>query len=376
MVSIHIEGWKGGKPAYLEVREFNLDSYDLLGVKVVFHPAAGISRPPVLTGLPESVEVRTGDTLKLSAQASDPDGALAFHAWTFSDWDNPDGDTVDVTGALIDSSASLSAAHVYSIPGNYLAILTVSDSMSTVKDSVKVSVKARDGSQPLEADAGTDMTVATDSIITLTGKVKAGSGTVTGYAWKFGGEGFSTASLPGDTSATMPRQPGRFTVVLKATDDSGQSDIDTAVFTVVASGNAQLAALRLGGTGLDPAFKSVTEFYTASVPFETICLKLGAITQHRAAKVKVGALDLGAADSAEVDLAVGENVVEVVVLSQSGVQKKYQVAVTRRRTRRPASIPWRFPLASSRHIPSGHGGVHGRGGERHRFVGIYGSSTG
>lgn len=337
-VSIRIEGVKDGKPAYLEVRGFNLASHDLLDAQVIFHPAAGISRPPALTDLKHAAQIRAGDTLSLTASARDPDGPLAFYAWNCAGAATP-----EITVTLSDSAATITGTHVYPTPGEYLAILSVSDAMTIVRDTVRVSVKpASFGALPLETDAGGNAMVATDSLLTLHGKAKGGSGPVVGYAWKIGigsnnlgsagalGD-FGPMTPGGDTTFAAPSMPGTFAAVLLGVDSAGQSDKDTAVFTVVASANANLAALRLGGAELDPVFKPATELYTASVPFGALSVNLGAATAHKAATVKVGARYLGPGDSARIDLQVGENAVEAVVLSQSGVQKRYQVTVTRRK---------------------------------------------
>ena len=130
----------------------------------------------------------------------------------------------------------------------------------------------------------------------------------------------------------MPLQPGTFTAVLRVSDSNGQSDTDWVSLTVSASTNAQLSALGLsGGMALDPAFKPETENYTASVPFETSQIGVGAMTLHPAASVKVGLEHVGVGDTVRTGLKVGDNLIELTVLSQSGVQKQYRVTVYRRK---------------------------------------------
>ena len=178
-------------------------------------------------------------TMNLSAAfdasaSTDSDGTIASYAWDF-------GDSKTGTG--------VSPTHVYTLPGSYVASLTVTDNRggtSTVTHSVTVTapnVAPTAAFTPTVTNLGvaTDATSSTDS-----------DGSIVSYAWDFGDS--STAS--GVTASHTYAAPGTFTIALTVTDNSGATNTVSHSVTVVAANVAPVAAFSSTTNSLTASFDS------------------------------------------------------------------------------------------------------------------------
>ncbi len=99
------------------------------------------NRPPTITQATPSAEaVDVGASITFTAQASDPDGNALTYTWNFGDG------TANGTGA--------SVTHAYSLPGRFIALLTVDDGHGGVVTNdgklifIQVKMKGTDVGQP------------------------------------------------------------------------------------------------------------------------------------------------------------------------------------------------------------------------------------
>src|SRR5207249_4827477 len=96
------------------------------------------------------------------------DGTLIAYAWSFGDGG---------------SASGMVASHMYTTPGTYSVILTVTDNSGLrSSDAAVVSVANR----PPVANAGPDQTASAGSAVTFNGSGSDPDGTVGSYGWDFG----------------------------------------------------------------------------------------------------------------------------------------------------------------------------------------------
>ena len=123
---------------------------------------------------------------------------------------------------------------------------------------------------------------------------------------------------------------GETTVSVVVTAEDGEAtQTYTVTVTRAGSGDASLSALSLSGVALAPAFASGTTAYTASVAHDVTQTTVSATASDGGASYEVrlnGVVD----QDRVVPLAVGSNVIEVVVTAQDGeTSQNYTVTVTR-----------------------------------------------
>jgi|GEM_PF-237165 len=169
-----------------------------------------------------------------ASASTDSDGTIASYAWDF-------GDSKTGTG--------VSPTHVYTLPGSYVASLTVTDNRggtSTVTHSVTVTAPnvaptAAFTSTATNLGVATDATSSTDS-----------DGSIVSYAWDFGDS--STAS--GVTASHTYAAAGTFTIALTVTDNSGATNTVSHSVTVIATNIAPVAAFSSTTNSLTASFDS------------------------------------------------------------------------------------------------------------------------
>jgi PKD repeat protein len=171
-------------------------------------PTAAASASPVSGTAPLTVGFD-------SSGSADPDGVIVSTEWTFGDG----------------STSSLPApAHVFTEPGDYAVILTVTDNDGlTATDSVLISASAPPNELPVAVAAAqptsgyAPLTVAFSSADSYDP-----DGVVVSTSWDFGDGGSSNASEP----VYVYNFPGQYTASLLVADDRGGQAATTVVIDV------------------------------------------------------------------------------------------------------------------------------------------------
>ena len=148
--------------------------------------------------------------------SSDVDGTIASYAWNFGNGQNGSGATPP--------------AVTYSLPGTYIATLTVTDNKGATGSATKTITVTRPPNQsPVANVTPTPATGAAPLLVQLS---SAGStdpdGAITGYAWNFGNGTTSTSPSP----SAVYNTPGTYTVSLTVTDNDGASAVKSITVSV------------------------------------------------------------------------------------------------------------------------------------------------
>jgi len=150
----------------------------------------------------------------------DRDGTIEFYRWNFGDG----------TSEIL----SISPTHVYSSKetsgGTYNVTLTVIDNNGTSANKV-IKIKVASSTENIlpVADAGGPYSGDVDSAIKFVGSGSTDDdGSISSWYWTFGDGGSSTLPDPSHTYT----QAGKYTAVLKVTDNSGGTDTISADVTV------------------------------------------------------------------------------------------------------------------------------------------------
>ncbi len=162
-------------------------------------------------------------------------------------------------------------------------------------------------------------------------------------------------------SATVALDVGENLIKAMVTsEDTSTTTIYMVTVTRAASTDATLSSLTLadsGGTGisLTPAFDPATGVYEAEVENDVETLTVTVAENHDGAEaVFVGAAGTGTPGEATQDLAVGENLVKVMVTAEDGTTVKiYMVTVTRQ-----SATVWTATVTVDRDgstVPAGYG---------------------
>jgi PKD repeat protein len=173
--------------------------------------------------------VSVGVEVVFDATASPDASLITEYRWTLID-----GQPLDLYGAIV--------KHTFSIQGDYLVGLQVTDSMGMwAFDSMTVHVVADTNAPPI-ADAGEDAIIKSGSVFQFNGSGSLDDGSGLGYLWTFLYNG--THVIAG---GVMPAYrfdiPGTYTVQLTVTDSGGLSASDTMTITVTkGSGPAGIAS--------------------------------------------------------------------------------------------------------------------------------------
>ncbi len=151
-----------------------------------------------------------------ASKSKDEDGQISYYEW----------DVGDAT-----KTQAVSFDHVYRNPGTYTVELKVRDNTSVGNnvgtDKITVVINAK----PV-ADAGPDVITSPGQNVKFSGSNSVDSdGSIASYEWTLEGKVISTS----ETFDYSFDKPGKYTITLKVTDNSGHSeafDYDNAIITV------------------------------------------------------------------------------------------------------------------------------------------------
>ena len=207
------------------------------GYNVGFRVMADVSA--ALSGLPTAsvTATPTNGTAALTvsfdgSSSRDDDGTLFSYAWDFGD-----GTSASGTNAV---------THLYSVPGNYVATLTVTDDdgfTATVSNRVSVLARTNNALAPVAQFTSTPSAGAAPCRVTFDGTASsAPGGTLAAWYWDFG-DGLIGS---GATAAHTYRQAGRYLTSLTVIDGFGLRDTRTGTVTVTGTGGNQAPRVEAG----------------------------------------------------------------------------------------------------------------------------------
>jgi PKD repeat protein len=207
--------WPGEFKATLTITDDDGKSaIDILNVTV-------LNRAPLASaGAPETVKVC--EVVYLNGTAQDLDGYIIEYEWDF----DGDGDYdwfASTTGMT---------THFYDSPGNYKAILTVTDNLLEQTVVVKNITVIELHMEPPIADAGSDQ-VAPIGQVLLKGTGFDPDGNIELYEWDFDGDGiYDWSSSDGGIVNYGYTAEDIFIASLRVTDDSGLSATDIVTIEI------------------------------------------------------------------------------------------------------------------------------------------------
>lgn len=183
------------------------------------------NNPPVINELQATQLSQlplVGDSITLSADASDPDGDSLVYSWRFDT--KPQGSKAALTG-----STGSSAEFTPDIQGGYVVRLTVSDGQDSVARTTDIEVS---GHPVPIADAGSGGKVETNEPIVLDGG--SSSGDQLTFFWDIVTQPpGSIAAVANPTSSQTEFTPdisGEYSVELTVTDDIGRTASERVTF--------------------------------------------------------------------------------------------------------------------------------------------------
>lgn len=156
--------------------------------------------------------------IQFQGTGTDGDGTIVGYAWTFGD-----GGT----------SSQQNPSHTYTSPGNYSALLTVTDDGGAT-GSASVAITVLTNRAPTASPSATPTSGTAPLPVQFTGVGSDPDGTITSYSWSFGDGGTSSLQSPTHTYAS----PGAYSAVLTVTDDGGATGSASVLVNVTAPVNA------------------------------------------------------------------------------------------------------------------------------------------
>ena len=156
-------------------------------------------------------------TVSFDGSASaDVDGTIASYAWNFGNGQNGTG--------------PIPVSPTYTLPGTYVATLTVTDNKgATGTASQTITVNRPPNVSPSATVAATPTTASAPALVQLS---SAGSvdpdGAISGYAWNFGNGSTSASPNP----SAIYNTPGVYTVSLTVTDNDGATAVRSTTITI------------------------------------------------------------------------------------------------------------------------------------------------
>ncbi|MBL7543172.1 MAG: cadherin-like beta sandwich domain-containing protein [Bdellovibrionaceae bacterium] len=111
--------------------------------------------------------------------------------------------------------------------------------------------------------------------------------------------------------------------------DGTQTTYNVSVTRAAASTNADISTLSLSSGSLSPSFSSSVTSYAATFPYATSNVGISATLSSGYASFTINGQAATSGNILNVALAVGANVIPVVVTAESGVQKTYTLTLTR-----------------------------------------------
>jgi hypothetical protein len=170
------------------------------------------------------IEVDQGDPVEFLMAGFDPDGSIVLYEWDY------DGDgTYDEA-----SPAPIATTHIYYDPGEYAAVLRVTDDRdATGTDSRVVTVNEKVQNQLPTADAGPDLEAQVGSEVTLVGTGEDLDGSIVTYKWDFDGDGeYDHTSYTTGTVVHTYDDIDEYVARLLVIDDKDGAATDTCNVTI------------------------------------------------------------------------------------------------------------------------------------------------
>ncbi len=208
-----------------------------VGFRVVADVSAAQSGLPVASVTASPTNGTAALTVTFDGSAShDEDGTLFAYAWDFGDGAAASGDPA--------------VTHTYTVPGDYAAILTVTDNdgfTSTVTNRISVLVKMNNALAPIALFTATPSAGAAPCRVTFDGAASsAPGGTLAAWYWDFG-DGLAGSGV---TVGHTYRQAGRYPVSLTVINSTGQRDTRTDTVTVTGAGGNRAPLVEAGLAGV------------------------------------------------------------------------------------------------------------------------------
>lgn len=234
------------------------------------------------------------------------------------------------TGTISGTPTVLSAPANYTVTGHNIAdSVTAIVNLSVIQpDSTGLSGLALSAGMlsPSFAQGTTAYSASVANSVTSVMLVPVS--TISGATITVNGAAVGTGS-----SQAIALNPGGNAITIVVTSPDGTKTKTYNVNVVRASStpaNANLAGVSLSSGTLSPSFSTITANYTASVGFEVNSITLVPTTSAAAAVVTVNGITVNSgAESGNLPLLVGNNLITTRVTSQDGTIKTYKITVTR-----------------------------------------------
>jgi hypothetical protein len=282
-------------------------------------------QPPEVLSISNDTLISIKDSVPLVAKVRDAEGRVAWVGWDFeSDGKFDDSLKTD------DSSVTFKSGFRYRKAGLFSAMLRAVDDNGKVRlDSVRIKVLL----DPPVADAGKDTSVFAGTAVNFHAYGKDSLGSIAKRELKVGAGSFFVLGKQ-DTAFRLAQDSGNVVCVVRVTDDDGNSDEDSMVVTIVApdKSNNQLAGLVPSSGTLAPVFKPVSLNYSLAVANSDSLVSLTATTFDPAATLAINGKPVPngmPSDTLAVKDGTTPDAFRIVVTPQDGVQRTYNVSVTR-----------------------------------------------
>lgn len=183
-------------------------------------PGADFTADPVTGTAPLAVNFD-------GSASADVDGTIASYAWNFGNGQNGTGVTPP--------------AVTYTLPGTYVATLTVTDNKgATGTASQTITVNRPPNVSPTGSITATPTTGNAPLLVQLSSAGSADpDGAITGYSWNFGNGTTSTSPNP----SAIYNTAGVYTVQLTVTDNDGATSVRSQTITVNPANAAPIPAI-------------------------------------------------------------------------------------------------------------------------------------
>ncbi len=150
------------------------------------------------------------------SSSSDPEGATLLYHWDFSDPDS-----------LQATSTSVSDAHIFTQPGQYEVVLTVTDDFGKTGQSIVIINATAPNMPPVVQPTASPATGSVPLIVEFNSNAQDVDNDILNYLWDFGDGASSTESDP----VHEYTQEGRFDVTLKVND--GTFEVQETIQVIV-----------------------------------------------------------------------------------------------------------------------------------------------
>ena len=217
----HTYGEQGHYAAELTVSDGFLTDKDTFTVIILDSPS---NKAPVPIILASQKEVLVNEEVTLDARSSsDQDGDTLEFDWSI---ETSLGAPDRIRGDIITYS--------WDAPGNYKVTLKVTDGNDESTTEVTIEVGSPPPpNEPPVANAGPDLIIKKGTQWTLRGVGYDTDGTITAYEWDLDGDGvYDTYNEVSGSISHKFDDSGYVTVMLRVSDDSGGTHVDSLVVTV------------------------------------------------------------------------------------------------------------------------------------------------